>query len=62
MYNKKPDAMAKELFNNCIYFSSNKKYAKECALYFVAKILSLKLKIDDLCYWKIVEEEIYKLK
>lgn len=61
MYNKKPDAMAKEIFNNCLFFSSNRIYAKECAKYLVAKIITLKLKIDDLCYWKLVEEEILNL-
>jgi len=59
MYNKKPDEMALSIYHNCLYFCVTKFFAKECALYFVSFIITLKLKIDDLCYWKIVKEEIH---
>jgi hypothetical protein len=61
MDNKKPDEMAKYIFNNCIYFCGNKLFAKECTLYIVTIISRLKLKIDDEIYWKLVQEEVYKI-
>ncbi len=61
MDNKKPDEMARYIFNNCIYFCGSKLFAKECTLYIVGIILRLKLKIDDEIYWKLVHEEVYKI-
>jgi hypothetical protein len=62
MDNKKPDEMARYIFNNCIYFCGNKLFAFECALYFVSIISRLKLKKDDECYWALVKEEMYLIK
>ena len=61
MDNKKPDEMARYIFNNCVYFCGNKLFAKECTLYIVTIISRLKLKIDDEIYWKLVHEEVYKI-
>ena len=45
MDNKKPEEMARYIFNNCVYFCGSKLFAKECTLYIVSIILRLKLKV-----------------
>jgi len=56
-----PTERAKSLVNNALYFCGDKGKAKECAQYFVQIIIGENLKSDDLVYWMLVKEEIYKL-
>ena len=56
-----PNERAKSLVNNALYFCGDKGKAKECAQYFVQVIIGENLKADDLVYWMLVKEEIYKL-
>lgn len=56
-----PTERAKSLVNNALYFCGDKSKAKECAQYFVQIIIGQNLKADDLVYWMLVKEEIYKL-
>lgn len=59
--NKKPDESAKELFNNCLYFTGSKVMAKECALFICQKLLDQAKRMDDKCHALDVKEELYKM-
>ena len=56
-----PNERAKSLVNNALYFCGDKGKAKVCAKYFVQVIIGENLKAEDLVYWMLVKEEIYKL-
>ena len=56
-----PTERAKSLVNNALYFCGDKDKAKDCAHYLVQVILGENLKADDLGFWMLVKEEIYKL-
>ena len=59
--NKKPEEFAKDLFNNCLYFTGSKLMARECALYICSKFIDYMQKMDDKCYHLEVQEALYKI-
>lgn len=59
--NKKPDETARELFNNCLYFTGSKLMARECALFMCQKFIDMSKRIDDKCYYLEVKEALYKI-
>jgi hypothetical protein len=56
----KPNDRAKSLLINALYFTNNKIFAFELSLYITTLILEQKLQADDLEYWSLVKQEIYK--
>jgi hypothetical protein len=56
-----PRERASSLLNNALYFCGDKAKAKECAQYFIQVILNENLKADDLVFWMLVKEELFKL-
>ena len=61
MSNKKPEEFAKDLFNNCLYFTGSKLMARECALYICSKFIEYHQRMDDKCYHLDVQEALYKI-
>ena len=61
MNNKKPEEFAKDLFNNCLYFTGSKLMARECALYICSKFIEYHQRMDDKCYHLEVQEALYKI-
>lgn len=61
MNNKKPEEFAKDLFNNCLYFTGSKLMARECALYICSKFIEYHQRMDDKCYHLDVQEALYKI-
>jgi hypothetical protein len=59
--NKKPEEFAKDLFNNCLYFTGSKLMARECALYICTKFIEYHQRMDDKCYHLEVQEALYKI-
>lgn len=59
--NLKPDEQANYLFQNALYFVSNRLMAKQLVLFIIENILRLSLKIDDQIYWKLVKQHAYDL-
>lgn len=57
----KPDEQAKEIYNINLYFCANRNLAKEASIFWVQKIINLKLKMDDKIYWILVKDELFKL-
>ena len=61
MNNKKPEEFAKDLFNNCLYFTGSKLMARECALYICSKFIEYHQRMDDKCDHLDVQEALYKI-
>jgi hypothetical protein len=61
MNSKKPEEFAKDLFNNCLYFTGSKLMARECALYICSKFIEYHQRMDDKCYHLEVQEALYKI-
>lgn len=59
--NKKPEETAKELFNNCLYFTGGKMMARECALFICQKLIEQCKRMDDKCHTLDTIEELYKI-
>ena len=59
--NKKPDEFARDLFNNCLYFTGSKLMARECALFICSKFIEYCNRMDDKCYHLDVQEALHKI-
>jgi len=58
----KPDERASFLCNHANFFCRDRSNAVELALLMCELVLENRLKEDDKVYWKLVVEEIYKLR
>jgi hypothetical protein len=61
MNSKKPNEFARDLFNNCLYFTGGKMMARECALFICQKFIDYCSRMDDKVYHLEVQEELYKI-
>lgn len=51
---------AQNILINAYYFCGNKVFATELGLYICNMITEQKLESDDMVYWTLVKDEIYK--
>jgi len=61
MNTKKPEEFARDLFNNCLYFTGGKMMARECALFICSRFLDYCTRMDDKCYHLEVQEALHKI-